>query len=168
MRSILRTLTLLLLCLAVSSTARAAEDEFALMSAERIGALRIQLPESDVKKALGEPGSRGKVVRSDADGKWVQQWSWPDKGVELCMESGRKAGPRKVGCIRITAPSTFKTSRNIGIGSKLADLKKAYAKEANAEDSGDDHFVAGSLYGGVIFDIKDGRVSTIFVGAAAE
>jgi len=44
----------------------------------------------------------------------------------------------------------------------------AYGAAVNQEESGAESIVVGSTYGGVIFTIADGKVSEIFVGAAAE
>jgi len=42
-------------------------------------------------------------------------------------------------------------------------------KDWNREDSArTGSFVAGSIYGGIIFDFQKGKVSQIFLGAAAE
>ena len=49
------------------------------------------------------------------------------------------------------------------------EVMKAYKSQWNREDS--KHFggvVAGSIYGGVMFNFKNGKVSRIFLGAAAE
>ena len=61
------------------------------------------------------------------------------------------------------------TARGIKIGSTEAAVKKAYAKERDKEQTkAGESFTAGSIYDGVIFTFKDGKVSQIFIGAAAE
>ena len=46
---------------------------------------------------------------------------------------------------------------------------KAYKRDRNEEESTPgSSFIAGSIYGGVIFQIENGKVSQIFLGAAGE
>ena len=48
-------------------------------------------------------------------------------------------------------------------------MTKAYGRDKNTEDSvPKETFVAGSLYGGLIFNFKNNRVTEIFLGASAE
>jgi len=61
------------------------------------------------------------------------------------------------------------TRRGIKIGDTVAAVRKAYGDvEDKSRGQSRDSFVAGSLYGGVIFDLKDGKVTQIFIGASAE
>ncbi len=43
---------------------------------------------------------------------------------------------------------------------------QAYKEEEERRTS--EHFVAGSIYGGLIFSFQNGRVNEIFLGAGAE
>ncbi len=55
------------------------------------------------------------------------------------------------------------------MGSAEKAVNKAYAKEQEKEQSvPGESFVAGSVYGGIIFTLKAGVVTDIFIGAAAE
>ncbi len=48
-------------------------------------------------------------------------------------------------------------------------MRKAYASHADKENPPTaEQFVAGSIYGGIIFHFEKGKVSRIFFGAAAE
>ena len=48
-------------------------------------------------------------------------------------------------------------------------MLKAYAAEINREESDlPETVVVGSIYGGVVFTMKNGKVVSIFIGAAAE
>ena len=48
-------------------------------------------------------------------------------------------------------------------------MKAAYADAIDPESGAEDEsIVAGSVYGGVIFSMRDGKVEEIFIGAAAE
>ena len=71
--------------------------------------------------------------------------------------------------ITLAAPCTLATKRGIRIGSTEQEVKKAYKKDWNKEDStSSGRFVAGSIYGGIVFEFQNGKVSRIFLGAAAE
>jgi hypothetical protein len=85
------------------------------------------------------------------------------------MESTTKGGEQSIGSLRAVSPCTMATARGIKIGSSEDDVKNAYAKEKANESSADGKsFTAGSIYGGVMFEIAEGKVSQIFIGAGAE
>jgi hypothetical protein len=158
----------MLLALALSLVAGSAAADEDLSAREKIGELRLYAPAAAVKKLLGEPAKKGKVVEQGADAMFVQRWGYPAQGISIEMAAPSRKGPQKVALIDVKAPCALKTSRGIGVGSTVAELTRAYGAEKNAEDSTDERFVAGSIYGGVLFGLKDGRVESIFVGAAAE
>jgi hypothetical protein len=61
------------------------------------------------------------------------------------------------------------TEKGIRIGSTEQEVNEAYGRFRNAEESKQGEvFVAGSVFGGLIFTFQQGRVSKIFIGAAAE
>lgn len=157
---------LLALALSLVGGPAAADDD--LGARERLGELRLYAPASTVKKVLGPPEKKSKIVEQGADAMFVQRWEYPARGISIEMAAASRKGPQKVAFIDVKAPCALKTSRGIGIGSTLAELARAYGAEKNAEESSEERFVAGSIYGGVLFGLKDGRVETIFVGAAAE
>lgn len=64
--------------------------------------------------------------------------------------------------------SGYKTSRNIGIGNTYQEVLKAYNKYINDGETNDTLIVAGSIYGGMIFNFEKGKVARMFMGAAAE
>ncbi len=131
---------------------------------------RIQLGQGAdvVDRLLGKPKSKGKEVYWEAIGEWVQEWNFPKLGLTLAMSSEKKDGAKAVFSITAEAPCKLATSRGIKIGSAEADLK-AYRDVRNKEESTPGKtFVAGSVYGGTIFALKDGKVAQIFIGAAAE
>jgi hypothetical protein len=122
-----------------------------------------------VTKILGKPGSKGKAVLWEAIGQWVEEWHFPAQGVTLAMSSEKNGGVKSVLNISAEAQCALATSRGIKIGSSEAEVAKAYAKERSKEESvAGELFVAGSLYDGVMFTMEKGKVSRIFIGAAAE
>lgn len=143
-----------------------AEIGFSLMK-ETVGDLSLGIADSIVLTKLGEPEKKSAAQIWGADGMEHQRWFYPSKGIELGMV--RKDDTQLVDRISLKSPCDFKTQRGIRIGSKLAEVQLAYTKEINPHDSRPEAtIVAGTIYGGIIFGIKDGVVNSIFIGAAAE
>src|SRR4029077_21122501 len=89
----------------------------AMLSAERLGGLRLGLPEKDVLKLLGSPATRGKLVFQEADGNYVEEWHYPDKGIELLSSArDQKSGAKTIANMTASAPCTFATRKGIKIG----------------------------------------------------
>ena len=141
----------------------------AMLRAESLGSLRLGLPEKAVLKLLGPPAKRGALVLQEADGNYVQDWDYPDKGIDLWMSAGeKKSGVKTIAAITASAPCTFATRKGIKIGDAESAARKAYAEHVDRESSADRALVVGSIYGGIIFNFTKGKVSSIFFGAAAE
>ncbi len=162
---------LVLACIVVAaaaSPALAKKHEFKLMKGERIGGLAIDMKAAEIGKHLPGAARRGAEKNQAADGMWVQSWVYRDKGVTLVMASEKRGGAKTIATIHCQARCDLRTARGIGIGSAAADAMRAYAAEYNKEESKPDSFVAGTIYGGLILEIKDGKVVKMFLGAAAE
>ncbi len=121
-------------------------------------------------KLIGPPGKKSALVFQEADGAYAETWRYPAKGIQLSMSAGEnRSGTRKVASITASAPCTLATKAGITIGSPEADVRKIYSKYADPEEPAKGGtFVAGSVYGGIIFNFEKGKVSRIFFGAAAE
>jgi hypothetical protein len=146
-----------------------AEEKPGALETETFGQLKLGRKAADIVKVLGQPEGKGKEVHWDATGDWVQEWRYPAKGLTLNMASAKKGAPKTVLSFTAEEGCKLATSRGIKLGSTLAEVRKAYGKFENKEDSqAGETFVAGSVYGGIIFHLKDGKVSSIFFGAAAE
>lgn len=159
--------------LMLSSAAVWAEDEDEdpsdFLQKEKIGSLKLELPAQQVIKQLGKPGKKSEVKLEAATGLYVCDWDYADKGIFLQMASEDKKDEMEINSIRITAPCKLLTARGIGIGSKKEDVEKAYAGcPIDKEFTTKDQLVIGSVYGGVFFTFKEGKVSGIFIGAGAE
>jgi hypothetical protein len=142
----------------------------AMLSAESLGELRLDLPEKRVLELLGKPGKQGKLILQGADGMHVQEWHYPKQGLHLVMSAGeKKTGAKTVFNFTASAPCSFATKQGLKIGSPESAVRKAYGpfldRDSPAEPGS---FVAGSIYGGIIFHFAKGKVSRIFFGAAAE
>jgi hypothetical protein len=148
---------------------QAIEDEFCLESHERIGSLSIGLGQKQVMAALSCPVSKGKEEFWDATADYNQPWSFPACGITLNMTSSAKGGPKVVRNIEAVAPSRLATSTGIHVGSTEDEVLTAYGPFLDRESTERGRtIVAGSIYGGLIVSITNGRVSEIFLGAAAE
>lgn len=162
-------LLVVMFCLCAPSL-RAEEDEFAVMNQARIDWMKIGLPAKDVIAKLSEPPRKGKTLYNSATGYNEEQWLYPDKGIVLHIWSTPKDGEKKtIGAIIIKKPCALKTQLGIGIGSTETEVKTVYAKyiDKNEGEPGK-RIIAGSVYGGIVFLLKDGKVNEIFIGAAAE
>jgi hypothetical protein len=136
---------------------------------EQIGKLHIGLSAKEIKQIITSQPTRGPEELMGADGQYHQEWKYSEAGVTLGMVSEKKGGLKTIGSMTITAPSKLQTQRGIGIGSSEAEVGKAYGSCRNAEESRPGELlVAGSIFGGVMFDFQQGKVSRIFIGAAAE
>jgi hypothetical protein len=147
-----------------------ADQILALMDAEQIGDLRIGMTAQALTQTLAScPLDRGSDQLWEADGLYHQNWQNARCGISLDMVSEMRGQAKSVASISVSSPFGSKTLRGIGIGSREPEVEKAYHAEKNAEESLTRvQFVAGSIYGGLIFTFNEGRVSKIFLGAVAE
>jgi hypothetical protein len=175
---------------AADPKAEAAEDggdDFKVLAAESIGKIRHEQKAENLIKAYGEPKSKGKAEMWEAIGEWVEDWNYPALGVVVKMSFEKKESPKKVLMVIAGKGCELATARGIKVGSTRAAVEKAYGdvqekvpgdgpakpgdpkpEPAEKGDKEEDSFVAGTIYGGVIFSFKDGKVSEILLGAGAE
>ncbi|WP_038170806.1 hypothetical protein [Verrucomicrobium sp. BvORR106] len=146
-----------------------AEKGFALMKEEALNEIRLEMPQQAVLKVLGKPAKKGEDVEWEAIGEHVQEWQYPAQGVTLQMASVKKGGAKKVLCVAQKAPGALATRKGLRIGSSEAEVRKAYGALEDKEASRKGEiFVAGTVYGGLVFHFEKGKVSEIFLGAMAE
>lgn len=95
-------------------------------------------------------------------------WQYPSKGIELGL--ARDTGKLKIDMITVTSPCEFSTKRGIKIGSSREEVLSAYKKEIDPDGFFGDttKIMAGSTNGGILFTIDNGKVGSIFMGAAAK
>lgn len=139
---------------------------------EALGALHLGLGEGRLHDIVPGVPQKGEETYWAASGEYGQKWHYPAAGLTVVMKSACAGATKTVGSVHIAAPSSLATRRGIKIGSARADVLHIYGDlgAADAEGFGepDKTFVAGSIYGGMIFTFTDGKVSEIFLGAAAE
>lgn len=146
-----------------------ADDDEGGWQNEAIGDLELGQPEAEVRFSLGDPTETGDEQFQGADGLYVQQLTYDDLGIELWMHSEEEGAPKEVASITISEPSDLTTKKGIRIGSTEAEVQEAYESLHNEEESEPGTtFVAGSIYGGLIFTFEDDKVTSIFLGASAE
>jgi hypothetical protein len=174
MKRLLAALGFVFLFLADGGTAptRAADTSdagFKLMQSESLDGLTLGMKAASLVKLLGKPEKTGKEENWEAIGEWVQRWSWPKLGVTAQLSSKEKGGAKTLLTVTLTTPSERATRKGIRIGSTEAEVVKAYGALRDKETSeAGKTFVAGSPYGGLTFQFTKGKVSEIFLGAAAE
>jgi hypothetical protein len=154
--------------IAVACSVSPSTGDFYLLHAERIGDFRIGLSETEFKNITQCPLKRGSELLWGADGAYHQEWEYVGCGITLGMVSVEEGATKLIESIAVTAPSSLTTKRGIGIGSAEQEVMSAYKPYWNREESGPGSFVAGSIYGGLMFDLEGGLVTRIFLGAAAE
>jgi hypothetical protein len=153
----------------VTSGAQDSLDEFSFLDSEAIGFLEEGVPQDTVLARLGRPDSLGEDVLWGETGTYVQKWRYTSRGIVLEMESPDSGTSKIVLGITAVAPCSFATARGIGIGATESDVAALYGAVQDKESSEPGRmFVAGSIYGGLVFTFEDSRVSRIFLGAASE
>ena len=144
-------------------------SEISLEQKELLFVLNNALKDFEIIKMFGEPEEKSESSLWGADGFEHQTWYFKSQGLEIdFIKDATKT--QIVNSINISSPATLKTSKEIGIESTKNDVLIAYKNEINEEESKIDKgmIVAGSIYGGVIFKINNGKVKSIFIGASAE
>jgi hypothetical protein len=122
---------------------------------------------AEVEKIIGKPEVITEFEFWDADGFEHQARVYQNETIELDfikLEDGRIVS----NMITISEGCQYKTSRNIGIGSTYEDVLQAYKSEISTPENRSS-LIAGTIYGGIIFQFSDeNKVNNIFIGAAAE
>ncbi|HEY5536714.1 MAG TPA: hypothetical protein VIL99_17500 [Ignavibacteria bacterium] len=142
---------------------------FELEQKELLFVLNSASRDSGVIQQFGEPEEKSKWIYWGADDSEHQSWYYRSQGLEIDFVKD-DSKTQFVSSVNISIPSNLKTSKGIGIGSTQDEVLNAYRNDINKEESKIDEgmIVAGSVYGGLIFEIKNSKVSSIFIGASAE
>ncbi|HBS86481.1 MAG: hypothetical protein A2W91_19890 [Bacteroidetes bacterium GWF2_38_335] len=140
---------------------------FELMENESFGDLKIGLKAIEVIKLFGKPDKKTEPEQWAADGDYHQVWTYTKEGFDLDI-IGEKEADLEIYCITIYKPCKLKTKKQIGVGSRLEELKAAYKESIDTNIAGGDIIIAGSLYGGMTFTLENDKVVNIFIGAGAE
>ena len=138
-----------------------------LLKTEGIGPLKLGLSANETVKFLGNPENKSKKIVWPSDGLEHQAWNYKQKGITLDMIT--EGGKQEIGRITASAPCEFKTKRGVGIGTSAQTVMDAYKAAIDpSESASSQSILIGSEYGGIVFSLQGGRVSSIFFGASAE
>ncbi len=132
---------------------------------EKISGVANGAAEGDVVKAFGAAKQKVRAVEEAATGQWASDWTFAD-GVTATMVADKAKGPFTVRVIAVAAPSKAKTSQNVGLGSSLADVKKAYGKFLTDQGKGD--WIVGTPFSGLELHVDKDKVTTMTFGVMAE
>jgi len=144
-------------------------EEFSLIRDESFGGLKLDMGIEAFEPLLLCKVEKGEPVLWAGIGEIIQEWNYQDCGVKLQLSTVDPDTPQIVSSIIVRAPSTLRTARNIHIGSTEQEVMAAYADYLDADYSvPGDTLVAGSIYGGLIFTLKNDQVESMFLGAGAE
>ena len=138
--------------------------------AERIGTLRLGQSLDKALAGLGCAVKKGRERLEAASGDYVQTLTLADCGLELKVAGPRKGGPKTVAAITVTAPSRLATRLGIRLGDDEPTVLAAYGRFRDPDGTSrpGEVLVAGSLFGGLIFEFEQGKLVRMFLGAAAE
>ncbi|MFN8240230.1 MAG: hypothetical protein U0X39_05695 [Bacteroidales bacterium] len=155
----------------VSSEAQPVKDYgqlgFEIMSKESLCGLRIGMNMKEAGPMLGPKSSETEAEISQVDGSKHKTVRYDTNGTEFDVIVNTD-GSETIYKITATAPSSFKTMKGIGIGSSIEEVRKAYEEYIKPGESDENFIVAGTVYGGLMFRFENGKVTSIFIGAAAE
>jgi hypothetical protein len=140
---------------------------FDLMETESVGAIKFGLTTKQIIELIGKPDKIEKPFYSEVDGETYQHYYYKSKGIFLSFVI-KSDSIKEVRLIEINAPSSLKTSKNIGIGSGESEVMSAYKEYINKEFSDSSEIVAGSPYGGIVFSIQNQKVKSIYIGPIAD
>ncbi len=152
------------------------ENIDSVLDDEQIGGLGLGDSAKKAVTLLGVPVDVDEEYPNEVDGGFTRQWKhsngitlniWTEKS-EKNPDAQTEKG--SVGFITVNSPSQAKTRYGIGIGATRSQVLAAYGDCISAEEqNGDSESVlAGTVYGGVLFSMRDGKVESIDVGAMAE
>lgn len=143
--------------------------EFSLIQNESFSGLKLDMNIQAFEPLLPCRVDKGEPVLWAGIGEIIQEWNYQECGVKLQLSTVDPGTPQIISSIVVRAPSELQTSRGIKIGSSEEEVVEAYADYLDEDHSvSGDTLVAGSVYGGLIFTIKNDHVDTMFLGAGAE
>ncbi len=132
------------------------------MNFETIFGISNGLTANELIKLIGNPNEKSGAEEWESDGMVHDTWKYTKKNIEIGMISHENSD-QLVNSILVNSPSNAKTSRNIGIGSSIDEVRSKYAKEIDISQSSENSLVAGSPFGGIIFTFENKKLITIFI-----
>lgn len=161
-RRMMRFLIFLLCCVPVMAAAPT------LAQVQKLGPLRLKLPITAAEKALGKPSTVSKPHVEEATGRTVQTRTYKKHGLEVTYARDSEYQPWQIERFQAKAPCAWRNPHGVGIGTAMDVVRQKYAPLLEKETSIGNQLVVGSVYFGVIYAFEEGKVDSIFIGAAAE
>ena len=134
---------------------------------EALGNIEMGQTEREVRATHGAPEETEGPLFQGATGLYEWTWRYKEPDLQISFSAQEEDGPWTISALATTRES-LKTRRGVHVGAPLEAASEAYGDVIDAENFDEDLLVAGSLYGGVIFTLKDNHVESIFIGASAE
>ena len=142
---------------------------FDLMARDSVGPIKLGMTESEVPAALGTPDEESEAQMWGADGLKHSDWTYTNEGLTINMVESTNGESEFVAyTINAAAPCALATQKGIKIGDGKDAVLAAYGDAIDPTTVTEDSIVAGTVFGGIVFTLQDGNVTSIFLGAAAE
>jgi len=142
-----------------------------ILRIESIGTLSRSHSEAEMITRLGKPEGWGEEIENEIEGGFTIEARYPAKGIVVTLGALEKGDNRVVESIRVTGDSEPGTAGGLRVGSTIEEVRKAYAEYENkafspvpAPHGNGFTFLAGSAEGGLFFEFKEGRVTSIYLG----
>jgi hypothetical protein len=142
-----------------------ADHTFDLVQRETIGPLRPGATEKLVIGTLGAPTKKQKPILEGATGEFASVWVWSD--ASIIMVADKDKGPWTARMITISGRPTFETRMHIHVGSTRAEVERAYERSLDDDGKKKETYLAGSMYGGLLFTFDHDKVVSISIGPFA-
>ncbi len=139
----------------------------ALLESEDLNGLKIGMLEGKIIELIGNPDETSNATKWESDGLNHQTWTYKTKGIELDVR-WEKGKAKEIFTMTITKPCSYKTAREIGIGSTKEQVRDAYKIEVDPRENNENSIIAGSVFDGMVFQFEKNTVKSIFIGAGAE
>ena len=139
----------------------------AMLEQEELGGLKPGMTGKAVIAVLGKPSSKSKPEVEGATGDVIATWEWKKAAVRAVVADAKKKPI--VRNLQLGSGARLKTKKGVGIGSTLAELDAAYAAVRRPSDDGENRsYLVGTLYDGMVFELADGKVTSVYWGVLAE
>lgn len=144
-----------------------------LLEKETFGEIKLGMDSVSITKIIGPPDSATAITYWDADGGYHNEWFYQKLGLTIGMNRVPDHPDNKYKeCLSdrmtLTSPSKLYTTRRIRIGSSRRTVLSNYKLAITDTLSSNNNLVAGTVYGGLMFQLEQDTVVRIFLGAAAE
>jgi Caspase domain len=154
-----------------------AEDVYTrLLKTESLNGVKINMAESEVVRLIGQPESMTPETLNEAFGLYFTDYTYQGGRLVVTLSTETQGGPKTVVMARAEAGANVSTFGGIMMGDGLNELRTVYAEYEDRQESPvpnpptneSYNYVVGSIYGGVIFQVTNGKVDHMILGAGAE